>query len=62
MTATEGHCEHGARVRVTDRRNPSEAKINVFTCASPCCMHEAFHIVHDKTGTEHPLIIPLPPV
>lgn len=58
----EGRCEHPARVRVTDRRDENQAQASVYTCARSCCMHEAFHVVADHTGVEHPLIVPLPPV
>lgn len=62
MNKIEGRCEHGAQVRVTDRRDPQRAQASVFTCARPCCMHEAFHFVAHHTGVEHPLIVPLPPI
>lgn len=61
MTKIDGECEHGARVRITDRRDPALAEANIFTCVRPCCMHAAFHTVHDATG-RHPVVVPLPPV
>lgn len=64
MTKIETHCEHsefGARARVTDNREYSLAQANVWVCVRPCCVHAAFHTVHDATGRD-PMVVPLPPV
>lgn len=58
----EGRCEHGAAVRVSDKRDPSLATVNVYTCRRACCMHEAFHVVDDVAKGATPIIVPLPPV
>lgn len=61
MTRIEAECEHGARVRITDCRDPALAQIDFYTCSRPCCMHAAFHTVQDTTGRK-PVVVPLPPV